>query len=123
VFPTRRATPPVYGGGEGGKCELEDLLGPGGGAYFRARSGSNRLRLRLLRLRAPCEPSGSPPMPSPLSLGGSAVAPGPFRNPTLDPNLEGGGEGMWRRRAREQGGKWRGRPAGWRERGQREGRE
>jgi hypothetical protein len=121
VFPTRRATPPVYGGGEGGKCELEDLLGPGGGAYFRARSGSNRLR--LLRLRAPREPSGSPPMPSPSSLGGSAVAPGLFRNPTLDPNLEGGGEGMWRRRAREQGGKWRGRPAGWRERGQREGRE
>jgi hypothetical protein len=43
----------VYGGGEGGKWELEDLFGPGGGAYFRARSGSNRLRLRLrLLLRA-----------------------------------------------------------------------
>jgi hypothetical protein len=29
----------------------------------------------------------------PLSLSGGAVAPSPFRNPTLDPNLEGGGEG------------------------------
>jgi hypothetical protein len=52
-------------------------------------------------------PSGSPvhlpssPMLRFLSSGGSVVAPSLFRNPTLDPNLEGGGEGMWQQRARE----------------------
>jgi hypothetical protein len=55
-------------------------------------------------------------------LSGGAVAPSPFRNPTLDPNLEGGGEGRggeerWRWRAGEQG--WKG-GSGWREGRERE---